>query len=125
MDKQMSIQEVSDRLGLPKSTLRYWEREFKGFITPKRTSGGQRRYSQNDLEILLSIRKHKKMGFSLTEIKSQLQECSPRHESFDPVAIEDLAERITATVKKEIYNFFEQSRNGFFMDNDNNALERE
>ena len=51
------IQEVSKKLEVPESTVRYWETEFSEIIKPKRTQGGQRRYSQSDLEQLTQIKK--------------------------------------------------------------------
>ncbi len=50
------IQELSNKLEVPESTIRYWETEFAEIIIPKRTPGGQRRYSQNDLDQLTQIR---------------------------------------------------------------------
>src|SRR3990172_6463491 len=55
--KEYKIQEVSKKLEVPDSTIRYWETEFSEIITPKRTSGGQRRYSQGDLDQLTHIKK--------------------------------------------------------------------
>jgi DNA-binding transcriptional MerR regulator len=109
----MSIQEVSDRLGLPKSTLRYWEKEFKGFFAPTRTPGGQRRYAEADMKIIASICKYKKMGFSLNQIKDQILQHSHRHETFEHFEIDQLAKHIANTVRREIYNFFEQGQFGF------------
>jgi DNA-binding transcriptional MerR regulator len=106
----MSIQEVSDRLGLPKSTLRYWEKEFNGFFAPTRTPGGQRRYTEADMKIIASICKYKKKGFSLNQIKDQILRHSYHHETFEHFEIDQLAKRIANTVRKEIYNFLEQGR---------------
>ncbi|MGV8056581.1 MAG: polysaccharide biosynthesis protein [Smithellaceae bacterium] len=50
------IQEISKHLELPASTIRFWETEFSGFIDPIRTNGGQRRYSQNDINYLTKIK---------------------------------------------------------------------
>lgn len=44
------IQDVSQRLEVPKSTIRYWEKEFSSLISPERTNGGQRRYSEEDID---------------------------------------------------------------------------
>lgn len=44
------IQDVSQRLEVPKSTIRYWEKEFSFLVSPARTNGGQRRYSEGDIE---------------------------------------------------------------------------
>jgi UDP-N-acetylglucosamine 4,6-dehydratase len=51
------IQEVSTKLEVPRSTIRYWETEFSELISPKRTSGGQRRYSEADVANLMQIKK--------------------------------------------------------------------
>jgi DNA-binding transcriptional MerR regulator len=110
MDKQMSIQEVSDRVGLPKSTLRYWEKAFNEFFSPTRTSGGQRRYSEEEIKIISSICKYKKMGFSLNQIKAHILNLSHQQKKFDPFEIDQLAKRISSKVKREIYIFFEQDR---------------
>ncbi|MHC5227870.1 MerR family transcriptional regulator [Enterococcus sp. LJL99] len=43
----MKVQEVSDLIGLPISTLHYYERI--GIITPKRTANNYRDYSEKDV----------------------------------------------------------------------------
>lgn len=43
----LTISEVSEKLGITADCLRKWER--KGLITPSRTPGGHRRYSEEDL----------------------------------------------------------------------------
>ena len=50
------IQEVSEKLEVPKSTIRYWETEFPELVRPKRTNGGQRRYSKADIDNLRQIK---------------------------------------------------------------------
>ncbi|MCQ2064832.1 MAG: MerR family transcriptional regulator [Bacteroidaceae bacterium] len=49
LKKYYSIKEVSDIIGVPASTLRYWEQEFDE-INPKKSSGGVRQYTQADIE---------------------------------------------------------------------------
>lgn len=53
---EYKIQEVSKQLDLPASTIRFWETEFSDFIDPARTNGGQRRYSQKDIDYLFKIK---------------------------------------------------------------------
>jgi DNA-binding transcriptional MerR regulator len=103
----LTIQEASDQLGLPKSTIRYWEKEFHGFITPTRTTGGQRRYSESDIAVIASIRNFKKMGIALSRIKRQMLRTSMPLENVNPFLIDQLAKRIANTVRKEIYDFFD------------------
>ena len=44
-----TIQAVGEATGIPPSTLRYWEKA-SGLISPQRTAGGHRLYSQKDVE---------------------------------------------------------------------------
>jgi UDP-N-acetylglucosamine 4,6-dehydratase len=53
---EYKIQEISKKLELPASTIRFWENEFSDFIEPTRTHGGQRRYSQKDIDHLIKIK---------------------------------------------------------------------
>lgn len=50
-DKRLfySIQEVADHFAVNVSLLRFWEKEFDN-INPKKTSGGTRQYTKNDIE---------------------------------------------------------------------------
>lgn len=51
------IKSVSEMLEVPKSTLRFWEKEFSDLVQPTRTSGGQRRYSGKDIHYLKRIKR--------------------------------------------------------------------
>ncbi|MBA4367286.1 MAG: UDP-N-acetylglucosamine 4,6-dehydratase (inverting) [Desulfobacterium sp.] len=53
------IQEVGKKIDVPVSTIRYWQKEFSEYVSPLKTDGGQRRYSEQDL-------------FTLTRIKEML-----------------------------------------------------
>ena len=50
------IKEVSEKLKVPLSTVRYWQKEFKAHIQPDRTGGGHRRYSDKDIKKFLQIK---------------------------------------------------------------------
>lgn len=52
--KYYKIGEVSEMLGLPQSTLRYWERRFT-ILHPHRNAGGTRHYTPADIERLRMI----------------------------------------------------------------------
>jgi len=49
------IGEVSKISGLPSHVLRFWESEFKK-IKPRRTTAGQRSYTQKDVAMILEIK---------------------------------------------------------------------
>ncbi len=50
------IKDVSEKVGVPVSTIRYWQKEFEEFVSPKRTKGGQRRYTNADVKVFTSIK---------------------------------------------------------------------
>ena len=52
--KYYKIREVADILGLPASTLRYWESRFT-IIRPKRNAHGARLYTASDMERIRMI----------------------------------------------------------------------
>lgn len=54
LKKYYSIKEVSDMLGIPDSTLRYWEKEFKE-ISPKKNAKGIRHYTAADIEQIRKV----------------------------------------------------------------------
>lgn len=43
--------------GVEVHTLRYWEKEFEGYLNPERTEGGQRRYRPEDIQTVLTLRR--------------------------------------------------------------------
>ena len=52
----MRVGEVARRTGVGVSTLRAWERRF-GVLTPERSPGGQRRYTDADVERVTAVRR--------------------------------------------------------------------
>jgi DNA-binding transcriptional MerR regulator len=50
-----SISEVSKITGLKAYVLRYWEKEFEN-LKPKKNRGGNRTYTQKDIEVINSIK---------------------------------------------------------------------
>lgn len=106
--QKLTIQAVSERLQLPKSTIRYWEKEFSGLITPQRTPGGQRRYSVKDMAVLEAIRDLKNSGMPLAQIKDRLMTDRSVDNGLDPTLIDQLADSIAGAVRREIYNLLKQ-----------------
>lgn len=48
---------ASQITGVEVHTLRYWEREFAGYLDPIRTDGGQRRYRAEDIQVVLELKR--------------------------------------------------------------------
>lgn len=80
----MKIKDVGDKLGVPVSTIRFWQNAFAEFIRPERTDGGQRRYSEEDLVRFSQIKELvyiKKL--SLDEARNSLQSDEETGERLD------------------------------------------
>ncbi len=66
----VSIGQLSDRAGVAVSTIRHYESE--GLISAFRTAGNQRRFDRADIRRLSFIRIAQELGFSLAEIRHEL-----------------------------------------------------
>jgi len=110
-DQLFTILQVSEKLKVPKHTLRFWEKELGGFIAPLRTNGGQRRYTEQNVLVLEEVKKCRELGMSLPEINQKIAPpCGP--ENVQPGKIDLLANRVAEVVKTEVYNFFVKEENG-------------
>jgi MerR family transcriptional regulator, heat shock protein HspR len=81
-----SVTQVADMLGVTPAALRRWERE--GLIHPRRTHGGQRRYSRREIGQRQRVVQLAEEGFAIAAI-SRLLELQDR--------IEDLEDQLAAT----------------------------
>ncbi len=82
--KYYKIGEVSEILNLPITTLRYWEQEFT-VIKPKRTRGGSRLYTNDDMEKIKMVwylvkERGMKLQAAEQEIRQNRRNVSKRHE---------------------------------------------
>ncbi|HWE82928.1 MAG TPA: MerR family transcriptional regulator [Gaiellaceae bacterium] len=59
----LQIGDAADRVGLSLRTIRHWE--SVGLVTPQRTSGGLRLYTETDIERLLVLKRMKPLDLSL------------------------------------------------------------
>ncbi|MBR4779047.1 MAG: MerR family transcriptional regulator [Bacteroidaceae bacterium] len=68
-----SIKEAAQIVGVPESTLRYWEKQFNE-LQPRKTQGGARQYTKDDLELLKLI-SHllKDKGLTIASAKERLK----------------------------------------------------
>lgn len=105
----LTIQEVSQRLKVTKHTLRFWEKELDGLIVPLRSQGGQRRYTPEHLFIIEEIRRLKRKGLSLVDIKNKLDNGYNAEEgNSNSQRVDLLADQVAEMVKSAIYRFFER-----------------
>ena len=102
-EQLFTIHQISIKADIPKSTLRYWEKELQGYLIPSRTNGGQRRYSLEHLSKIQLIKELRSKGASIVEIKKMMVE-SMHDENAQEV--EALANKVADAVKMEVYRFF-------------------
>ena len=104
-----SILQVSEKLKIPKHTLRFWERELDGLVIPLRTQGGQRRYTAQNIVILEEVKKCRESGLGLEEIMDRIKRCGDGKILPSP-QVDLLASRVAEVVKTEVYNFFKTEK---------------
>lgn len=74
LPKLFSISQVHALTGVPKPTLRFWEKEFKDFLEPLRTAGNQRRYDEKAIENVKKINYLVKVeGYTLEGARKKLE----------------------------------------------------
>jgi len=105
----LTILQVSERLNIPKHTLRFWEKELNGLLVPLRTNGGQRRYTVQNLFVLEEIKKYRDSGYSIPEIVEKIGQ-SEKVEAQGTAKIEFLVNRVAEVVKAEVYNFLKSQK---------------
>lgn len=69
-ETRYTISQLAGELGISTRTIRFYEE--KGLISPKRTEGNQRTYSQRNKARLKLILRGKRFGFSLEEIAEMI-----------------------------------------------------
>jgi len=71
--KLYSIGQVHAITGIPKPTLRFWEKEFDAYLEPHRTTGNQRRYDEETIDKIERINRlvHKE-GYTLEGARRKL-----------------------------------------------------
>jgi MerR family transcriptional regulator, light-induced transcriptional regulator len=62
---ELAISDVAEQTGIAAGTIRIWEQRH-GFPEPARTSGGYRRYSEEDVEILRRVLAFRERGLSVS-----------------------------------------------------------
>ena len=73
--KLYRVGDVAKLLELKPYVIRYWESEFKKFLDVEKSSGGQKLYSQRDVETLFNIKKLLySEGFSIAGARQKLKE---------------------------------------------------
>ncbi len=104
-----TILQVSERLNIPKHTIRFWEKELNGLLVPLRTNGGQRRYTVQNLSVLEEVKRHRENGCGLADIVEEIRQ-SCKVEAPGAANLELLVNRVAEVVKTEVYNFLKSQK---------------
>jgi DNA-binding transcriptional MerR regulator len=83
----LNIAAISRRTGIAPDTLRKWEARY-GVLRPRRTPGGQRRYTEQDIARVEWLRDRLQEGWRIGEAARMLEETSAPPVS-DPAALRD------------------------------------
>src|SRR5437763_16554831 len=81
------ISVAAELAGVHPQTLRIYER--KGLISPARTSGRSRRYSERDIALLRRIQELTNEGVGLAGVERILELQARLHEALEPIALPD------------------------------------
>jgi DNA-binding transcriptional MerR regulator len=84
----VSIGKVSEMIGVPAYTIRYWEKMFDDFLQPPRTQGSHRKYREFDIKLLMKIRRMlKDEKYSIAGARQKLQQSLLSEEGEESVLI--------------------------------------
>jgi DNA-binding transcriptional MerR regulator len=104
-----TIQQISQKCCVPKSTLRFWEKRLEPLFSPIRSPGGQRRYMQQHIDLIGRIKQLQADGLSLENMRQALEQTvSTDPEPMVVVELDRLADRVAGFVKEEVYRFLRE-----------------
>ena len=104
-----TVQQISQKCGVPKSTLRFWEKRLDPLFSPLRSPGGQRRYMQQHIDLIGRIKQLQADGLSLENMRQALEQTvSTDPEPMVIVELDRLADRVAGFVKEEVYRFLRE-----------------
>lgn len=79
-DRSLTISELADRTGVAAPTLRSWEARY-GFPSPRRMTGGHRRYDEADVAAVQEVLRHRESGLALEAAVRRVREVATQPRS--------------------------------------------
>lgn len=102
-----SISQVHALTGVPKSTIRFWEKEFSDFLNPQRSEGNQRRYDKQTVETVSRINQLvNDEGYTLEGARRKLRPTETRQSAAtgeSENALNDLADTMSDYLLQKLY----------------------
>ncbi|MGH8418259.1 MAG: MerR family transcriptional regulator [Pseudomonas sp.] len=108
-DEWLPIREVSRLTGVNSVTLRAWERRY-GLITPTRTDGGHRLYTQADVETVRSILMWTERGVAVSKVGKVLAGIRDLDAKKGPLSVIESARRTWQERVRQAVNDFDEPR---------------
>lgn len=107
-ESHYSISQVNALTGVPKSTIRFWEKEFSDFLNPLRSEGNQRRYDKETVETIQTIdRLVNDEGYTLEGARRKLKPVekvsAPESPGGDDTKLNELAETMSDYLLQKIF----------------------
>jgi len=106
----LRIGDVAELIEVPVHTLRYWERMFKEDLSPYRSSGGQRMYSEGEVIKIRQVKKLlKEEGYSINGVRRIFKNGLGNKESFTPSSAKEpdwsaIALDVTRVIREKFYD---------------------
>ena len=122
MEKWLSISEAAKLLGIHQTTLRLWTK--KGMVPFHRTSGGHRRFLEEELQLWIEAQKgnfspQQIISFSLRQVRNQIDEKGLMQEEW----YQKLDEKGRETYRKACNFLMESIYNSLVTSDEENRLE--
>ena len=106
MDRPINIGDLARHAGVSVETIRYYERE--GLMPqPSRMRSGRRVYAPSDIKTLAFIRKARRLGFPLDDVRSLLALRGPDNNCDD---VKEIAQRHLMQVRSNMRTIIEVER---------------
>ena len=102
-----TISQVNALTGVPRSTIRFWEKEFSEFLVPLRTSGNQRRYNLTAVELIGQINQLVNVeGYTLEGARRKLHDFKAKRASHcdkGEAQLDDLAVTMSDLLLRKLF----------------------
>lgn len=97
------IGEVVNLTGVKAHVLRYWETEFGAAFRPQKSSGRQRLYRRQEIELILQLKDLLyRQGFTIAGAKKQLRKASSGQAAESAQSEEDPVRRLLREVRCDL-----------------------
>ena len=113
--KRYRIGDVARLADVKPYVIRYWETEFKSFLGPERSEGGQKLYSTKDVETIFNIKKLLySEGFNISGARKKLKEFKSQKDqpkSAVPVGVLEVVRQELQDIKRDLIKIMDSISN--------------